>query len=1133
MFYSLYTASFISDVFAEDSKAGSRMKARKSNAFLSVTLTCLILLGSPCRMIEKAGAAENPEGPIPIKWAVIVMGGYNYYRDLTYNAIQRIEKIMMGRGVPYDLFQDDAIVAPIDSPPSGKYALQYTNGTPRYQVLVLLMDYEPSDDTGVNQNYIYWAVGNGTNIVLFNKVIRAVPALLRLARSDISWDWSVVTTSHTVYRTFNDGIREYIAGSAVTLGATLQFHTVFHKYDGMTVWFTKTWGSSWSVGMVNTTYGAGNVWYLGYSLNEVRMDDGASKYPVMWSDNKMEFWGHSINFALNSVEKIYVSIMPYKRWKGAWVIRIDTDAHAWKDKFLPPESVLQAGWVYDYQFCVLGYTRITGTADLPLISGIPSGYSGIPSRKIMSTDVTGVLQTDLVNAKTYKAIIFNSTNGGNYDRIKLDFNENKNFADDIEYKIWQNMTYPTVQGKLYWSKVTPNFVNPVSINVGWWQTPMLMENEATSLPLWKQYGHDYGLSYSFHGWQHVALEGGSTYPMWDGTRFVLNPTYIEEKFEAARYWMKDMFGGTGYGFEEDQVMISHPFDSHMPEVDSAIDSLPWVISQYPGQMYYIGFGKQSATSKYTLSSSRQEDFYTYSSFSAIQDIVRTLYPVISTLTHFLGYNPSFSFPQYSNSIKPANPQDALAFWVNAKHMLENTPVAYYKQDRIVLEFEAQSGLTDFVWKFPVNYNGRQFSTFYDSTSTGQIKHNDGTYVYIEFGQGQGVQRLEAIYGPPPDTVTVEVSAVYPSGSGTTSPSAGFYQVVENSTFSITATPSPGYAFDYWEVDGANAGTANPYSFDVGTSDHLVSALFKAIPTVAVTVAAVSPLGGGMTDPVEGLYRVAENAMFQVSAVPSADYTFDYWELDGTNVGSTNPYSFDVGTSDHSIGAFFKAIPKVTVTVNAVSPLDSGTTNPAEGSYQIAENSVFQISATPFPGYTFDHWELDGANVGSVNPYSFNVGTSSHEITAHFARVVSMQIDSADSLAGWWSRGSTLGIDNSDVKEGAGAVVVTATSPPDWNIYAVDERRVSLVGYSALQIWIKASDATRRLELMVATDWSNYNVYTITGLTSNTWTLVSIDLSTPTTRVGTIDFSSITFIRFGYEIKRTSASLKIDDIKAVI
>ena len=75
-------------------------------------------------------------------------------------------------------------------------------------------------------------------------------------------------------------------------------------------------------------------------------------------------------------------------------------------------------------------------------------------------------------------------------------------------------------------------------------------------------------------------------------------------------------------------------------------------------------------------------------------------------------------------------------------------------------------------------------------------------------------------------------------------------------------------------------------------------------------------------------------------------------------------------------------------------------------------------------------------------------------------------------------------------------------------------------------------ATKPLRLMVATDWANYNLYTVTGLTTDTWTLVSVDLTAPTTAIGTVDFNSIILIRFDYEVQFTAANIKIDLLRRV-
>ena len=737
------------------------MKTRILHMFLFLALICVTELGNLPLTIESRTANKSQNSGTSIKWAVIVMGGYNYYRSLTYNAIQRIEKIIQGRGVPYDLVPDVDIAAPTDNPPKGKYPLQFGNGSLKYQVFVMLLDWWETPKV-VNQNYIYWAVGNGTNAVIFGRAAQVVPDLLGVTSDDIGFFWAHKNGTCVINKTFDDGVKLYDAGSVIRIGAPTQYHTILHHYTGRTFWFKVVWNADWSVGMINGTYFSGDVWFIQWTLNEYRMEDVALKYINTWGTQNFGFWAHAINFAFNNVEKIPVKIMPYKKWKGAWIIRFDTNHYMWEEYWLPPEAILTSGWTWDYRFSVLGFGRARGNHPLPLKAGAPDGYSGIPSSEVMHTDVTGVLQTlpRSPPSKDYKAIIYNSTVGGKYNQIKIDFNENMNFTDDTEYKLWENMTYSTVQGKLYWCSIIPNASQPKEINIAWWQTPMMFANESAR-ERFKQYGHEYTVSYGVHGWQHTIIptpEGG-TYGVWNGTAFVHNATYIEQHFNAARYWMMYSFGPTGYGYEENEVIVSHPYHLHPNPTDSIVANLSWVLFSYAGRYgtgghYWMGFAKKSATDKYELASSRIESFYTQSNFTIIQEIVQTLYPVISTYHHSLDEHifnccKSFRFPPYSNSIKPANPREAFHFWLNAKYLLEHTTNGYYKNGKIVLEFEANNTLKDFVWKFPIEYDGKYFNGFSDNRSIGKIKHFDGRYVYIEFNQGQGAQRVEVTYGSNP------------------------------------------------------------------------------------------------------------------------------------------------------------------------------------------------------------------------------------------------------------------------------------------------------------------------------------------------------------------------------------------------
>ncbi len=88
------------------------------------------------------------------------------------------------------------------------------------------------------------------------------------------------------------------------------------------------------------------------------------------------------------------------------------------------------------------------------------------------------------------------------------------------------------------------------------------------------------------------------------------------------------------------------------------------------------------------------------------------------------------------------------------------------------------------------------------------------------------------------------------------------------------------------------------------------------------------------------------------------------------VGSTGTYSAGlnnlVTTRDWAAGiATLKSLDQYTLTV-AVDPTAGGTTVPAPGSYPYDENTLVNLTATPAPGYRFDHWTGDVAAPLSAN-----------------------------------------------------------------------------------------------------------------------------------------------------------------------
>jgi len=70
----------------------------------------------------------------------------------------------------------------------------------------------------------------------------------------------------------------------------------------------------------------------------------------------------------------------------------------------------------------------------------------------------------------------------------------------------------------------------------------------------------------------------------------------------------------------------------------------------------------------------------------------------------------------------------------------------------------------------------------------------------------------------------------------------------------------------------------------------------------------------------------------------------------------------------------------------VSPSGGGTTNPAIGTYWHNSGDSQVVSESPNPGYIFDHWDLDGNNVGSGTSFIVTMNDR-HTLTAVFSVLV--------------------------------------------------------------------------------------------------------------------------------------------------
>ena len=156
--------------------------------------------------------------------------------------------------------------------------------------------------------------------------------------------------------------------------------------------------------------------------------------------------------------------------------------------------------------------------------------------------------------------------------------------------------------------------------------------------------------------------------------------------------------------------------------------------------------------------------------------------------------------------------------------------------------------------------------------------------------------------------------------------------------------------------------------------------------------------GGTTDP-SGTNTYADGTSVTFTATPDSAYQFVNWIISadtGANTSSIdNPYTLSVtGGTTYDVQAVFPPvlpppgigqIPTNMSTAAFVVVLAGagGTTDPAPGTYALADATAMNIKATADSGWVFDHWVISGPNLShggypftatpTDNPYNVNHG----------------------------------------------------------------------------------------------------------------------------------------------------------------
>jgi hypothetical protein len=206
---------------------------------------------------------------------------------------------------------------------------------------------------------------------------------------------------------------------------------------------------------------------------------------------------------------------------------------------------------------------------------------------------------------------------------------------------------------------------------------------------------------------------------------------------------------------------------------------------------------------------------------------------------------------------------------------------------------------------------------------------------------------------------------------------GWYEEHTNATIAASqiASVSSGvqYKFNHWDADGALESVRSSVTTILMEANHTAVAhyLLQYYLTIKVDPPEVATVSG------EGWYNRSQ--VVTLSAPSATNYYFDHWDVDGVSKINVSTSATVVMDNPHVATAHY-AQTKYTLSIEVTK---GGTTNPAPGSHTYVAGSTVQVTAVANPNYLFNHWELDGVDVGSTDLYNVLIDKD-HTLKAVFS-----------------------------------------------------------------------------------------------------------------------------------------------------
>ena len=362
-------------------------------------------------------------------------------------------------------------------------------------------------------------------------------------------------------------------------------------------------------------------------------------------------------------------------------------------------------------------------------------------------------------------------------------------------------------------------------------------------------------------------------------------------------------------------------------------NLPKTFSWVAGSTYTV-----SATPTVTASTGKQYPFSSWTNGGGLSGVSGTYVTPSSAQTVTANYVTQYYL---TIQVNPSNGGSVFpnSGWQNAGMMTQVTASAAYG------------------WRF-----------------TGWTGSGSGSYTGsgnpISLTMNAPITELANFASTQPTKVTMTVShQISGGGSGYSAPTFNYIQDGASKQYVLTSSPVG------IQVDDSSAWSVTNPLFGSSSSERWYSSQQLSGQSSAQTIIflfqhqylltiSVTPSGRGTTSPSTGAYWYASAQSVSVMALPLGSYTFDVWTLDGTPVGSPNPFSVSMN-GPHSLTANFKS-PTVMYMVTFYTNTGSGSiTVSSIGTYYNGQSAQFStgsytVSATPPTNYSFQSWSTTGS-----------------------------------------------------------------------------------------------------------------------------------------------------------------------------